>query len=94
MPANNHRGNIVVSTGFLNERNAHLAEMASMERARAEALGGEYFDPEEEGYDLAFGPKDRVTRVPGGITHSNHAWTTPHDLATVNAEERRMEGNN
>ena len=75
----NHRGNIRVSSGFLNERRkAHeeASRWAEFARSNPEAAqmavkgwSGLNYDPEQSMYDEAYGPADRVgrqSRVVGG----------------------------
>lgn len=80
MPAINHRGNITVSTGFLNERLAQA-------NARRASMAGENFDPEEENYDLAYGPKNRVRKAGGP---NIYGVINEQEEAETRAEERRM----
>jgi len=85
MPAHNHRGNIVVSTGYLNERANALQQQIADEMAGS-GWRGENWDPDEQGYDEAYGPRDRRK---GANPMSAHDYSTEE-----RANERRVQGQN
>ena len=59
--ATNHRGQPIADP-FINMRNAMIAEQEMIAQRNAGLMGVNY-DPEEAGYDEAYGPADR-TRKP------------------------------
>lgn len=89
MTAKNHRGNIIVSTGFLNEkRNAE--EAIAQEMARR-GFSGENWNPDTALYDEAFGPQDMSHRR----APDNAMAISDYDLHnTMSSIERNVEGEN
>jgi len=75
--AHNHRGQ-QISDPYLN--------------ARREMLAGLAYNPEDEGYDEAFGPADRVRRMPGRGGVNKGTATNARDFEAERMEDRRMEG--
>ena len=92
MPAKNHRGNITVSTGFLNERNATLAQMAQEMAGRG--WRGENWNPEDSLYDEAVGPADRVGRPVYGKGVSSGMALSDEDMRELTIRERTHKGEN
>ena len=85
MPANNHRGTYVVSTGYLNERNNTLAQIA--EEMASQGWAGENWNPDDDSYDLAVGPPDRVKRGDRGLSEGDFKQVTQ-------ASDRNVKGQN
>lgn len=92
MPAKNHRGNIIVSTGFLNERNNALAEQIHQEMA-GRGWVGENWNPEDAMYDEAYGPHDRVGR-PVRVLGSSGMSLSDEDMSELTMRERTHKGEN
>lgn len=89
--AHNHRMK-GISDPFLNARNAFLEQQAMLAQ-RTAGLRGVNYDPEESGYDEAYGPADRVSRAPagGGVLTDPQRSFDDQEAAIL---ERKVRGEN
>lgn len=100
----NHRGNIRVSSGFLNERRkAHeeASRWAEFARNNPEAAqmavtgwSGLNYDPEQSLYDEAYGPADRVSRMSRVVGQEDMEDLAGAGLQEMTVRERRARGEN
>ena len=90
--AHDHRMN-EISEPWLNARNAYI-EQQRMLASRNAGLGGINFDPDEENYDMAYGPADRVRRQPPASPDFQSSAENDFTGEEDRMHERRARGEN
>jgi hypothetical protein len=91
--AHNHRGQHIADP-YLNTRNAMIAQQEMLAQRNA-GLRGLNYNPEETGYDEAYGPADRkkVAGRNGGVAEGMAGYSDFSDQQ-ANVEDRRVRGEN
>ena len=91
--AQNHRGQYIADP-YINTRNAMIAQQEMLAQRNA-GLQGLNYNPEEAGYDEAYGPADRkkVMNRKGGVADGMSGYSDFSDEQT-NVEDRRVKGEN